>query len=113
MRQSCCAGNAPASNYPGEDQYQDEQKKAELCDSGLPDTEVCDVLHIPPRESEVVSEAWSRGYVTSCSICLHSFCGTASHSTCDANIPPFADYQAITVVLHHQQSFEDPHVSFA
>lgn len=56
-----CPGNAPVSDYPAEDQYQLEQREAELCDSGLPDTEVCDVLHIPPRDSEVVSEAWSRG----------------------------------------------------
>ena len=62
-----CPGNAPVSDYPAGDQYRDEQREAQLCDSGLPDTEVCDVLHIPPRESEVVSEAWSRGYgVTKC-----------------------------------------------
>ncbi|CAK0758335.1 hypothetical protein CVIRNUC_002612 [Coccomyxa viridis] len=54
-------GNAPVSDYPAGEQYDAEQRSSELCDSGLPDTEVCDVLHIPPRETEVVSEAWSRG----------------------------------------------------
>ena len=54
-------GNASVSDYPAEDEFSGERREAELCDSGLPDTEVCDVLHIPPRESEVVSEAWSRG----------------------------------------------------
>ena len=42
--------------------YSAEESSAELCDSGLPDPEVCDVLHIPPKETAVVSEAWSRGY---------------------------------------------------
>ena len=54
-------GNAPVSDYPAGEQYDSEQRSSDLCDSGLPDTEVCDVLHIPPRETEVVSEAWSRG----------------------------------------------------
>ena len=54
-------GNAPVSDYPAGEQYDSEQRSSDLCDSGLPDTEVCDVLHIPPREMEVVSEAWSRG----------------------------------------------------
>ena len=47
------AGSAP--------EYADEFPIARLCDSGLPDPEVCDVLHVPPREARVVSEAWSRG----------------------------------------------------
>lgn len=41
--------------------YSAEESTAELCDSGLPDPEVCDVLHSPPKETAVVSEAWSRG----------------------------------------------------
>ena len=49
------AGATPVADYA------DEESSAELCDSGLPDPEVCDVLHIPPKETEVVSEAWSRG----------------------------------------------------
>ena len=44
-------------------EYADEYPIARLCDSGLPDPEVCDVLHVPPREAKVVSEAWSRGCV--------------------------------------------------
>ena len=43
--------------------YSAEESSAELCDSGLPDPEVCDVLHIPPTETAVISEAWSRGWV--------------------------------------------------
>ena len=43
--------------------YSAEEGTAELCDSGLPDPEVCDVLHLPPKETAVVSEAWSRGSV--------------------------------------------------
>ncbi len=39
----------------------DEESRARLCDSGLPDPDVCDVLPVPPRDSQVVSEAWSRG----------------------------------------------------
>ena len=39
----------------------DEESVARLCDSGLPDVDVCDVLEVPPRNMEVVSEAWSRG----------------------------------------------------
>ncbi|KAK9822238.1 hypothetical protein WJX81_004024 [Elliptochloris bilobata] len=39
----------------------DEESIARLCDSGLPDPDVCDVLQLPPRDTEVVSEAWSRG----------------------------------------------------
>lgn len=38
-----------------------EEQQAALCDSGLPDTEVCDVLQVPPTEMPVFSEAWSRG----------------------------------------------------
>ncbi|BDA41032.1 probable magnesium transporter MgtE [Coccomyxa sp. Obi] len=41
--------------------YSAEESTADLCDSGLPDPEVCDVLHLPPKETAVVSEAWSRG----------------------------------------------------
>ena len=44
-----------------EEFYAEEFPIARLCDSGLPDPEVCDVLHVPPREAKVVSEAWSRG----------------------------------------------------
>ncbi len=43
--------------------YSAEESTANLCDSGLPDPEVCDVLHLPPKETAVVSEAWSRGSV--------------------------------------------------
>lgn len=39
----------------------DEESRARLCDSGLPDPDVCDVLPVPPRDSQVVSEAWMRG----------------------------------------------------
>lgn len=38
-----------------------EEQQAALCDSGLPDTEVCDVLQVPPAEMPIFSEAWSRG----------------------------------------------------
>lgn len=38
-----------------------EEQQAALCDSGLPDTEVCDVLHVPPADMPIYSEAWSRG----------------------------------------------------
>ena len=38
-----------------------EEQQAALCDSGLPDTEVCDVLQVPPTEMPIFSEAWSRG----------------------------------------------------
>ena len=51
-------------------EYAEEFPIARLCDSGLPDPEVCDVLHIPPREAEVVSEAWSRGCAAQTRICL-------------------------------------------
>lgn len=39
-----------------------EEQQAALCDSGLPDTEVCDILQTPPADMPVFSEAWSRGY---------------------------------------------------
>ena len=39
----------------------DEESRARLCDSGLPDPDICDVLCAPPRDTEVVREAWSRG----------------------------------------------------
>ena len=41
-----------------------EEQQAALCDSGLPDTEVCDVLQLPPLEMTIYSEAWSRGCAT-------------------------------------------------
>ena len=44
-----------------------EEQQAALCDSGLPDTEVCDGLQLPPVEMPIFSEAWSRGYVQKCS----------------------------------------------
>ena len=50
-----------------------EEQQAALCDSGLPDTEVCDVLQLPPLEMTIYSEAWSRGYaITALHLCkLH------------------------------------------
>lgn len=39
-----------------------EEQQAALCDSGLPDPDVCDVLQIPPVDMPILREAWSRGY---------------------------------------------------
>lgn len=38
-----------------------EESVARLCDSGLPDMEVCDVLLTPSVQKDVLEEAWSRG----------------------------------------------------
>jgi hypothetical protein len=59
-RPACTSVNVSQS-CAGVADYADEESSSRLCDSGLPDPDVCDVLHIPPRETQVFSEAWSRG----------------------------------------------------
>ncbi|KAK9810218.1 hypothetical protein WJX72_006883 [[Myrmecia] bisecta] len=39
----------------------DPERAARLCDSGLPDMDVCDFIQTPPVEADALSEAWSRG----------------------------------------------------
>ena len=53
--------NKQADLYEEQQERLYEEQQAALCDSGLPDTEVCDVLHVPPVEMPIFSEAWSRG----------------------------------------------------
>ncbi|KAL0055784.1 hypothetical protein WJX82_004301 [Trebouxia sp. C0006] len=53
--------NKKADLYEEQQERLYEEQQAALCDSGLPDTEVCDVLHVPPVEMPIFSEAWSRG----------------------------------------------------
>ncbi len=53
--------NKQADLYEAQQERLYEEQQAALCDSGLPDTEVCDVLHVPPVEMPIFSEAWSRG----------------------------------------------------
>lgn len=69
------SGNASVSDY------RSEESSAELCDSGLPDPEVCDVLHIPPKETAVVSEAWSRGCVLDFVYCLTDLLASGMSNT--------------------------------
>lgn len=53
--------NKQADLYEEQQERLYEEQQAALCDSGLPDTEVCDVLHVPPVEMPIFSEAWTRG----------------------------------------------------
>ena len=53
--------NKQADLFEEQQQRLYEEQQAALCDSGLPDTEVCDVLQVPPVEMPIFSEAWSRG----------------------------------------------------
>ncbi len=38
-----------------------EESTARLCDSGLPDPDVCDVLITPSIQKDILEEAWARG----------------------------------------------------
>jgi len=38
-----------------------EESTARLCDSGLPDPDVCDVLITPSLQRDILEEAWARG----------------------------------------------------
>ena len=39
-----------------------EDRRANLCDSGLPDGDVCNVLLTPSVKKDILEEAWARGY---------------------------------------------------
>ena len=41
-----------------------EDRRGNLCDSGLPDGDVCNVLLTPSVKKDVLDEAWARGYTT-------------------------------------------------
>ena len=43
---------------------------ARLCDSGMPDYDVCDVILTPSVQKDIISEAWSRGYAPVRSVVL-------------------------------------------
>lgn len=38
-----------------------EEPNAALCDSGLPDGDVCNVLLTPSVKKDIIEEAWARG----------------------------------------------------
>ena len=40
---------------------ENEESTARLCDSGLPDPDVCDVLITPSLQKDILEEAWARG----------------------------------------------------
>ena len=42
---------------------ENEERSASLCDSGMPDTDVCNVLLTPSVQQDILQEAWARGCV--------------------------------------------------
>ena len=61
-----------------------EDRRANLCDSGLPDGDVCNVLLTPSVKKDVLEEAWARGYTTD------SFCTSCSHASTECSQFPLS-----------------------
>lgn len=74
----------------------DDPTLAALCDSGLPDPDVCDVSRLPPKEgATAVAEAWARGRWLLGLLVLQS----TSSFVLDAYAPLLRDHLVITLFL--------------